>query len=375
MQNKLLFITNVDWSFLSHRLPIALAAIEQGYEVHIATPLTDKADILRTNGLIVHSLHLNRKSLNPLSNLLTLLHLVTIIKKIKPTLVHAITIKPVLLSGIAARITKAPALVVAVPGLGFMYTNQNIKTNILRKFINIAYQRVFAHPNIHVIFQNEDDRRLLIQLTQLPIAKTTLIRGSGVNLNDYSIKPLPTEKPTIIMAARLLAEKGIHEFVKAAQIISQSGYDAHFVLVGKCDPGNPSSLQLTDIENWVKQGYIHYWGYRTDMPNVLSSGYAVVLPSYYGEGLPKVLIEAAACARAVITTNVPGCRDAIEPGVTGLLIPARDPQALATAIKQLLDDPIGCQRMGNAGRQLAERTFDIKSVINKHLIIYQKLEP
>jgi glycosyltransferase involved in cell wall biosynthesis len=203
-----------------------------------------------------------------------------------------------------------------------------------------------------------------------------MIRGSGADLSLYSVMPLPTGVPVVLLAARLLVDKGVREFVQSAQILRWRGLsvqDARFIIVGRPDPGNPNSVHPDELAQWAEEGMVELWGHRTDMPQVLAAAHVVVLPSYYGEGLPKVLIEAAACGRVVVTTDHPGCRDAIEPGVTGVLVPVRDAVALANALQELLSDPVKCAIMGQAGRELAESAFDESQVVAAHLQIYQEL--
>jgi len=200
-----------------------------------------------------------------------------------------------------------------------------------------------------------------------------MIRGSGVDLVQYGHTPLPSGVPVVVvLAARLLADKGVREFVQAARLLKQQGVSARFCLVGSIDPANPASLADAELTQWANDGVVELWGQRSDMPEVLSSAYMVVLPSYR-EGFPKVLLEAAACGRVVVTTDVPGCREAIDPGVTGVLVPVRNAAALADALKGLINDPVRCQAMGNAGRVLAERAFDVRQVVAAHLRIYQEL--
>jgi glycosyltransferase involved in cell wall biosynthesis len=199
-----------------------------------------------------------------------------------------------------------------------------------------------------------------------------MIRGSGVDLIQYIHTLLPLGVPVVLLAARLLADKGVREFVHAARLLKQRGVSGRFCLAGSVDPANPASLADSELRQWANEGVVELWGQRSDMPRVLGSAHLVVLPSYR-EGLPKVLLEAAACGRAVVTTDAPGCRDAIEPGVTGVLVPVRNAEALAEALNVLINDPARCQAMGNAGRALAERAFDVRQVVAVHLRIYQEL--
>ena len=372
MNRRLLFVVNVDWFFLSHRLPIALEALRQGYEVHIATGLTDKRAELERHGLVVYPLALDRSSTGLGNAWRTLVQLWQVFRAVRPDVVHLVTIKPVLLGGLVARLAGVPAVVAAVSGLGFVFMANGTKAVVRRWLVGALYCVALGHCNLKVVFQNPDDRASLSKLAHLPDSKVEMIRGSGVDLAQYSHTPLPLGLPVVLLASRLLADKGVREFVQAARLLRQQGVAARFCLVGSVDPANPASLADAELTQWANEGVVELWGHRADMPEVLSSAHLVVLPSYR-EGLPKVLLEAAACGRAVVTTDVPGCRDAIDPGVTGVLVPVRNAAALADALKGLINDPSRCQAMGNAGRALAERAFDVRQVVAAHLRIYQAL--
>lgn len=372
MSSTLMFVVNVDWFFLSHRLPIALEAQRQGYQVHIATGLTDKQDELQRHGLVVHPLALDRSSAGLGNAWRTMVELWRVFRAVRPDVVHLVTIKPVLLGGLVARLAGVPAVVVAVSGLGFVFMAHGAKAAVRRWLVGGLYRLALGHRNLKVIFQNPDDRAGLSKLAHLPDSKVEMIRGSGVDLTQYGHTPLPLGVPVVLLAARLLADKGVREFVEAARLLKQQGVSARFCLVGSVDPANPASLADAELRQWANEGVVELWGQRSDMPEVLRAAHLVVLPSYR-EGLPKVLLEAAACGRAVVTTDVPGCSDAIDPGVTGVLVPVRNAAALADAMKGLINDPVRCQAMGNAGRVLAERAFDVRQVVAAHLRIYQEL--
>lgn len=369
---KLMFVVNVDWFFLSHRLPIALEARRQGFEVHIATGLTNRLDDLEKAGLVVHPLVLDRSSASIGNAVATIRQLVQAFRHVRPDVVHLVTIKPVLLGGLAARLARIPAVVAAVSGLGFVFMAQGLRAALRRSVVGAMYRVALNHRNAKVIFQNEEDRASLVRITGLAQAKTTLIRGSGVDLVSYRCTPEPSGIPVILLAARLLADKGVREFVQAARLLRKRSCAVRMVLVGTADPANPTSVAAEDLAKWVQEGLVEHWGHRSDMPAVLASANVVVLPSYR-EGLPKVLAEAAACGRAVITTDVPGCRDAVEANVTGLLVPPRNAAALADAIALLAEDQAMRCRMGMAGRQLAESAFDVQQVIAAHMGIYREL--
>ncbi|WP_425198214.1 glycosyltransferase family 4 protein [Polaromonas sp.] len=373
MKHILLFVVNVDWFFLSHRLPIALEAQRRGYQIHIATGLTDRLDELQSYGFVVHPLLRMDRSSAGLDNAWhTIIELWRIYKAVQPSVVHLVTIKPVLLGGMAARIAGVPAMVAAISGLGFVFVASGAKATVRRWLVEMLYRLAFGHRNLKVIFQNPSDRISLAQVTHLKDCKIEIIRGSGVDLAQFSYTPIPQGTPVVLLAARLLIDKGVREFADAARLLKLRGVVARFCLAGTVDPANPASLTDAELAQWAAAGVIELWGHCADMQSALSSAHLVVLPSYR-EGLPKVLMEAAACGRAVITTDVPGCRDAIDSGITGMLVPVRNAEALADALEELLNDPARCQAMGNAGRALAERAFDVRQVVALHLQIYKEL--
>lgn len=374
MNQRLLFIVNVDWFFVSHRLPIAQAAIKKGYEVHLATRVTDKRTLLESSGIIVHEIGLERAGINPIKTAWYFLQILYVLMKIRPDITHVITIKPTILGGLASHFVRPKLLVAAVSGLGTVFVAEGPLARARRLFITLLYRIAFAHQNLTVIFQNHDDQYVIQKITHVPKSRCVTIRGSGVDLDKFVPTPLPDGPPIVMFAARLLGDKGIREFVNAAQSLKQNYRFARqgvrFVLVGSDDPGNVTSVSEAELKHWKAAQGIELWGHCSDMRNALAKAYLVVLPSYR-EGLPKVLIEAAACGRAVVTTDVPGCRDAVEPGKSGLLVPVKDHSALADAIQFLLDNPDKVKKMGQNGRTLAEKSFDIDMVIAQHLNIYE----
>lgn len=369
---KLLFIVNVDWFFISHRLPIAVEAVKMGYEVHIATTVIDGNGILENSGMTVHSLNLHRSRSGIVAVIAEFWEILSLLRRLSPDLVHLVTIKPVLLGGIASRLASVPAVISAVSGLGFVFVNSGVVASVRRMVISLFYRLALGHSNQKVIFQNSDDRVELSKLARLSDEKAVLIHGSGVDLSLFTKRSLPDGLPVILLAARLLGDKGVREFVRAAELVNDSTHRARFVLVGEIDPLNPASVQQREVDQWKEDRIVELWGHHDDMPVVLSSATIVVLPSYR-EGLPKVLIEAAACGRAVITTDVPGCRDAIDNGISGLLVPVKDAEAIAEAVISLLDDPARCEEMGIAGRKRAEQLFDVGQVVTEHMGIYEEL--
>lgn len=369
---KLLFVVNVDWFFISHRLPIAIAALKQGYEVHIATGVTGKQSELESYGLIVHPLPIARGKASVFHEVLTLWKIIRLFKQIKPDLLHLVTIKPVLYGGIAAHFYRPKGIVAAISGLGYVFTTTGKISAIRRFLISFIYRLALKHPKLKVIFQNHDDKYLLSNATKLKPEKTVIIPGSGVDLSIFTVQPEPPNSPIVVMAARLLSDKGVFEFAEAATQVQQRYPDVIFQLAGDLDPDNPASVTEQQILEWRENAPFQLLGQCHDVANLFSQTHLVVLPSYR-EGFPKVLIEAAACGRAVITTDVPGCRDAIIPDQTGLLVPPRNAKALAEAMERLIANKELRQQMGKAGRKLAEERYAIEQVVATHLALYQEL--
>jgi glycosyltransferase involved in cell wall biosynthesis len=373
MPKSLLLIVNSPEFFISHRLPVALAARESGFDVHVATGPGPACRQIVDQGLSHHVISLSRSGRNPFVEFRSLWEIFRLMRTIRPSLVHLVTIKPVLYGGLMARIARVPAVVVAISGLGSVFVTHNRRNFWLREPIKWLYRLALGHPNIRVIFQNSDDRSVLVGAGAIHDDQTKLIKGSGVALREYPVIPEPAGVPVVIFAARLLKDKGVVEFVQAAQILMARNIHAKFWLVGAPDPGNPTSVNEEQITEWRQQGVVEPMGFRSDIADLFARSNVVALPSYYGEGLPKVLIEAAACGRAVVTTDHPGCRDAIEVGKTGILVPVRDSLALADAIQALIEDPVTRKQMGMSGRALAEREFAIERVVDAHLAIYREL--
>lgn len=369
---KVLFVVNDLDFFISHRMPIAFAAQAEGYEVHLACPLGKKVSEVISFGFNYHEVPLTRNGQNPLKEFYAVLSLYRLYKKINPDLIHLVTIKPVLYGGIAARLKNVKAVVAAVSGLGTTFIAQSMAARVRKMVVSFLYRIAFSHKNLAVIFQNPDDRDTLINLGVISERQVKIIRGSGVSTEQYAFTPEPVGKPVVVMAARLLRDKGVFEFIEASRILKERDVDVIMRLIGSPDPGNFTSVTEAELEAWRNEGVIESLGYREDIAVQYAAANIVCLPSYR-EGLPKGLVEAAACGRAVVTTNVPGCRDAIEPGVTGLLVPVREAEALADAIQTLIESPERRLQMGLAGRKLAEDSFAIEKIVGQHMSIYREL--
>jgi len=371
---KLLYVVNSPEFFLSHRAPLAKAAKDNGYSVHVATSKGEAAQEIVRLGFIFHEVSFSRSGQNPFTELKTVLMLKALFEQLRPDLIHLVTIKPMLYGGFVNRLTINAPLVGAVSGLGTVFTSTSVLGRLRRFIIKRVYSFALSCKLVKVIFQNPDDRSALLNSGVISPDNSILIRGSGVDLTEYKSTPEPErDKVQVVMAARLLIEKGVHEFYRAAKLLKSRGTAVEMKLIGTPDSGNPKSLSEWEFELWKSESFINVLGFRCDIAEQYADANIVCLPSYYGEGLPKSLIEAAACGRAIITTNSPGCNYAVEDGVTGILIPSKNHVALADAIEKLVKDAKKRSQMGKAGRAFAEKHFDINVVVKQHLDIYRDL--
>lgn len=372
---RLLYLVNIPRFFVTHRLPLARAARAAGYDVHVAAAADDRANIdsIRAEGFPFHPLPLSQHGMNPLRELQTLLAIHRLYRDLQPDLVHMVTIKAVIYGGLAARLARVPALVYALSGLGYLYTASGLKVTLARLGTNLAFRLALGHPNARLVFQNPDDRDWFVANRLIAQNRTQVIKGSGVDMTVFQPEPEPPGTPVVLFAGRLLWKKGIGVFVNAAEHLKAVGVNARFVVVGYPEPSSPAAVPLTQIEAWARDGLIEWWGKRDDMPAVFAASHIVCLPSSYGEGIPKVLIEAAACGRAIVTTDTPGCREITRHGENGLLVPKDDSAALAEAIRQLLDDTPRRGAMGTCGRQIAVDEFSEAHVFDAMFSLYREL--
>lgn len=370
---RLLFFVTEDWYFCSHRLPLAQAAQAAGYEVALITRIRDQGESIRAQGIRVISLELSRRGLNPLRELALIVRLYAIYRRERPDILHQVAMKPVLYGSLVARLAGAPRIVNALAGLGFLFSSQRLQARLLRPFVRLALRGLL--DDTQVIVQNPDDARLLNELARLTPQQVQIIRGSGVDLTSFRPTPPPSESPAgpvIMLPARLLWDKGVGELVEAAKRLRARKIAARCVLVGMPDPDNPTAVPEERIHAWVQAGFIEWWGHQDDMPTTLSQSHIVCLPSYR-EGLPKVLAEAAACGRPIVTSDAPGCREVVRHGENGLLVPIGDANALAEALVTLIRNPELRAAYGSAGRQRAEAEFGNAKVIAATLALYQRL--
>ncbi|MEC4727740.1 glycosyltransferase family 4 protein [Shewanella sp. D64] len=374
-KERILFVVNVDWFFISHRLPIAIKAMSDGYEVHLACSNTGKLQKLAELGINIHELSFSRSGNGLLNELGTVTLLRKVIAKVQPNILHAVTIKPVIYSGIVLHsFMSKPKFVAAISGLGYVFSADNLRAKLTRLFVSVLYKFAFKHKNKIVIFQNKTDESILSRVTRLKPIDKELIRGSGADLNVYKYQTEPKAKSIkIAMACRLLKEKGVYEYVEAAKIVKSKFNNVEFILAGTPDLDNPNTVSQLELEQWQASGVISVIGHCDNIPQLFSESHVVTMPSYYGEGVPKVLIEAAACGRPIVTTCNPGCRDAIIPEKTGILVPVKDADSLADALIRLIESKSLRHEMGSKAREYAIKEFNIDNVVQKHLDIYRAL--
>jgi glycosyltransferase involved in cell wall biosynthesis len=343
-------------------------------EVHIATPPDDASEKIGAHGFSFHPISMSRSGVNPLREIRTFGAIVRLLRSVRPDVLHSVAIKPVLYGGLAARLVRRPAVVSAIPGLGSIFTKQGFLANGMRRIVAAMYAQALRHRRSKVIFQNPEDLRRFVDVNNVVASRNAvLIRGAGVDLKCFRALPLPTGIPLVLFASRMLRAKGVEEFVGAAELLRKKDVAARFVLVGEPDVGNPWCIARDALAAWHRGGVVEWWGRRDDMPDVLRQSYMFCLPSYYGEGVPKVLLEAAACGRPLVATDIPGCREIVRPGANGILIPVRDCGALADAIHSLLRDRARAEAMGQRSREIAEGEFSVELVVEQTLELYEEL--
>ena len=371
---KLVVVVNEASYFISHRVRLALEAANRGFDVLVVCGEGTGEERLAELGIPYRTIVLSRSGFNPLQEIKTIRQLRDVYAQEKPDLVHHVTIKPVLYGTSAARWESVPAVVNAVPGLGFVFTRRGLRAGFRRGLVNLMYRLALLHPNMRLIFQNREDMEAFQTHAVVSPRHSYLIRGSGVDLDQLRAHPETVAPVTFVLVARMLKDKGVREFVDAAREVGRSEPSWRFLLVGDVDAGNPSSLRRETLEAWQSEGVIDWRGHCKDVASVLISSHVAVLPSYR-EGLPKSLLEAAAIGRAIIATNVPGCTEVVSDGVTGLLVEPRDVQSLSEAMLKLGRDRELRQRLARAAREKAEAVFSIEDAVDDHFLVYDELTP
>jgi glycosyltransferase involved in cell wall biosynthesis len=370
---KVLYVVNVDWFFISHRLPLAIEAKKRGYEVFVLAGDTGVGASLKSFDITFIPWNISRSGTNFFKEIQAIAQLFKVFRHIKPHLVHNVGVKAVIYGSLASQLFRK-SYINALAGMGFAFTADTLKAQILRVIIKRFFVFIFKSKKSLLILQNEDDKKWFLENGYIDSSKLRLIKGSGVNLNDFKLVSEPTSIPPIVcLPSRMLWDKGIGEFIEAIRILKTYGLkNIRFVLAGGIDTENPAKIPQKQLQEWVSEGIVEWWGYQTDMPNLLSKVTIVVLPSYK-EGLPKVLLEAAAIGRAIITTDVVGCREIIKHDYNGILVPPQNAEVLAEAISKLLNDSELRKRYIENGFELVKQNFTIETVTEQTFNLYDEL--
>ena len=376
---KAILFANTDWYLFNFRLPLARALRDAGYEVLLLSPNGAYGLQMEAEGFRWQAFPLSRKGMNPLHELATIFRLRRLYRAEQPDVVHHFTIKCVLYGSLAGHLIGVEKIINGITGLGFLFS-ERLLAKVLRLGMMPLYR--LALQNTAAIFQNPDDIALFRRLRLLRKTDVRLVRGSGARTDIFLPSPEPPGPPVVMMAGRFLWEKGIGEFIEAARILSPRSHTllqeaqgtkaiARFVLVGDTYPDNPGAVSPAQLQSWVEEGVVEWWGWHDDMSAMFPKAHIVCLPSYR-EGMPLSLAEAAACGRPVVTTDVPGCREIVQDGVNGFLVPVRDSAALAEALRKLIGDPALRQEMGRRGRQRAETEFSVERIVHETLQVYNE---
>jgi glycosyltransferase involved in cell wall biosynthesis len=375
LSGRLLYIVNVDWYFSLHWLARACAARDAGYEVHVATCCTDTKNFERWKnlGLTAHHIPFDKISTNPFKETVCLCKLKRLIRSLSPTLVHCVTIKPNIYGGLLGILFGIPSIK-SVTGLGAVFSNPGFRFLILRKLVLLGYRLIDRLGKGTFIFENDEDRRFFKDQAVAVRQPTELIRGAGVCLDTFPFrKPTAKNGTTILFAGRLLKDKGLEMLVDAVTRARQRGISLDLEVAGILDGNAVNAISQEILDAWHRRGLVRWLGEIRDMPELIARSDVVALPTRYGEGVPRILLEAAATGRALIASDVAGCRDVVIDGVTGLLVPPDDVLALTTAIIELAGNPVKRKKMGDAGYAMVRQRFSESLVVAETLNVYAKM--
>lgn len=375
---KFVFYANTDWYLYNFRLSTARQLLAEGHDVVMLSPPGEYGARFAEHGMRWVQLPMDRASLNPLREMQTIRALTRVLRDERPDLLHNFTVKCAIYGALAARAARVPAVVNAVAGMGYVFASDAMLARTLRPMVKLLMRGTLGHKDSRLILQNPDDADAFVRARLVPQQHIRVIRSSGVNLERFvPVEPVVEPRPLrVLLAARLLWEKGIGEYIEAARLLRAQGRNIEFLLAGSPDPGNPRSASREQAQAWVAEGLVDWRGHVDDMPSLMRSVDVIALPSYYREGVPKSLIEAAACGLAIVTTNLPGCREVVsDDGVDGLHVEPRCARSLAECIAKLDDDRELVRRLGDCARRKAMEHFDEQMVIRRTIEVYDELLP
>ena len=374
---KFVFFANTDWYLYNFRLATALQLKARGDEVVMLSPPGEFGTRFAAHGIRWITLAMDRASLNPMREALTLKALVRVLRAERPDLLHNFTVKCAVYGALAARMASVPAVVNAVAGMGYVFTSDRFKARALRPIVRTLMRGTLGSGHTRLILQNPDDADAFVSSRLVPSQMIRVIRSSGVDTSRFrpAVTAAVDRRPLrVLLAARLVWEKGIREFIDAAALLKAQGRQIEFLLAGMPDPGNPGSVGREHVERWQQQGLVRWLGHVEDMPALLLTVDVMALPSYYREGVPKSLLEAGACGLALVTTDLPGCREVVaRHGVDGLHAKPRDAQSLASLLASLDDDRDLLRTLGNNARKTVVAEFDERQVIADTISVYTEL--
>ena len=368
---RVLFLVTEDWYFCSHRLPIARALKQAGYDVAIACRVDRHGAAIEAEGFHLFPLALSRRSLNPFHLIGAVGRIRKVVRDFWPDVIHNVALKPAILGSLAARLERLPACINAIAGLGFVFSSPSIKARLLRPILTLILR--LALKDSHVIVQNDSDGHTLTTRAIVAPERVAVIRGSGVDLSKFHPSPEPDGPVRAAMVSRMIAEKGVRDVIAAARLLRSRGINLRITLAGQPDLENPSAIPPGDLEAWAREGIVEYLGHVENVAALWSESHIAVLPSYYAEGVPLALIEAAAAGRPLLACAGPGLSDIAVPEVSALIVPARDPKALAEALTRLAGDAALRAHLGAGARQLAEDRFSAERVVAETLALYHEI--
>jgi glycosyltransferase involved in cell wall biosynthesis len=367
-----LFVHSDSRHLLTHRLRLIEATRELGFTPHVAAPPGPELAQVKAAGFVTHPIPLSTRNQNPVQEGETFAALIRLYRGVAPDLVHHESLKPVAYGGIAARLTGVPAVVNSLTGLGYVFVSRGRLADLRRSIVLRLLRIALRHPNQRTVVQNPEDADFLQREGLISNDRVAVIKGSGVDCSLFSPSPEPNGIPLVVLASRMLREKGVADFVEAARLLRSQGVRARFVLIGSTDDDHPGAIPTAELERWAAAGVVEWWRSRAwqEMPAIMAGSHVVCLPSRYGEGVPMTLIEAAAAGRPIVTTNSRGCREVVRDGANGFMVPIGDVKALAAALGRLLADPELRALMGQRGRQLALTEFSVERVLADTVAVY-----
>ncbi len=368
---RLLYVVTEDWYFLSHRLPMARAAREAGYEVHVATRLKDGGASIEKEGFVPHALSWSRGSLSPLGSLSAIVELRRLVSALKPDILHNVSLKPVLLGSTASLGLSRTAVVNSLTGLGTLFIGEARVSGATRRLVRFALRHLLRRSRSRTVVQNPDDRAFVLELG-VPPESVVHIPGSGVDTKHLTKLPEPPPPITAAYVGRMLADKGVLTLIDAFSLLGRRGVPLQLLLAGDCDKENPGSLAPEQLREFASLYGIQWLGHVSDIRTVWARAHFAVLASRR-EGLPKSLLEAASCGRAMVATDAPGCREIAIEGETALTVPVDDVEALADAMARLAGDPTLRERFGKAARALVETKFSADAIGHQMVALYDQL--